>query len=282
MKTAQNLKLSLSNLFPTIMKTIIFSIVVLLVSGLNLQGQEPQTQPLPDTLSNFAYNTGEFLKYKVSYGFINGGTALLSITEKKYQGKTVHYAKAYAKTTGLVDNLFKVRDIYESYMDPVNGLSMKSIRNVKEGGYTDYNEVIFDQKGNKVTTTKSGVKKVPKSMRDIIAAFYYLRRVDFSKMKNDQTILINTFFENDLYPMVLKYKGKENIKTKLGTIRCIKLVPIVITGGVFDDAEKDLTIWISDDKNHIPVKIEVDFLVGSFKIDLIAHTGLRNKLALKN
>ncbi|MBN2682547.1 MAG: DUF3108 domain-containing protein [Bacteroidales bacterium] len=280
MKTAQILKLPLSNYFSNLMKAMLLLVVVLFVTGLNIQGKAPENQPISDTLTNHAYHAGEFLKYKVYYGWLNGGTALLSLTEKQYNGKTVHHAKAYAKTTGMADNLFKVRDIYESYMEPVNGLSIKSIRNIKEGKYTDYNEVIYDQKGSKVTSTKSGVKKVPSSMRDIIAAFYYLRRVNFDKMKKDQTVLINTYFEDNLYPLNLKYKGKENIKTSLGTIKCVKLVPIVITGGVFDDAEKDLTIWISDDKNHIPVRIEVDFIVGSFKIDLIAHTGLRNTLAV--
>jgi hypothetical protein len=274
------LKSYLTNHFSNNMKTLIFAVLVLSLFGLNVQSKAPQTQPITDTLSNFAYHSGEFLKYKVYYGWLNGGTALLSLTEKQYQGKTVHYAKAYAKTTGVADNLFKVRDIYESYMDPKTGLSIKSIRNIKEGKYTDYNEVIYDQKGNKITSTKSGVKKVPPSIRDIIAAFYYLRRVNFNKMKTDQTILINTYFEDALYPMVLKYKGKENIKIGLGTVKCIKLVPLVITGGVFDDAENDLKIWISDDKNHIPIRVEVDFLVGSFKIDLMAHTGLRNTLAV--
>lgn len=280
-KTAQILNLVKRNKYSIIMKTLLLYLAVMLSTGMSFEASAPTSQSLPDTLSNNAYQSGEYLKYKMYYGWINAGTATLTLKEKVIGGKTIHFGRAYAKTIGMADQLFKVRDIYESYMDPKTGLSLKSIRNVREGNYKKYNEVLYNQSKNTVKSQLSGVKEVPNSIRDIIAAFYYFRRVNFDNMKSGEKVKLITYFEDKVYPLELKYKGTEDVKLKIGKINCIRLIPIVQTGGVFDDAEGDLTIWVSNDENKIPVRVEVDFLVGSFKVDLMSYSGLKNDLNIK-
>jgi len=46
------------------------------------------------------------------------------------------------------------------------------------------------------------------------------------------------------------------------------------------DAEKDLTVWISDDKNHIPISIEAKLFVGSARMDIQEIKGIANPLAI--
>ena len=74
--------------------------------------------------------------------------------------------------------------------------------------------------------------------------------------------------------MYIHYMGKETIKTKYGKFNAIKLKPLLLKESVFDGGEK-MTIWITDDANHIPVRIESPITVGNIKIDLMHYENLK-------
>ena len=73
--------------------------------------------------------------------------------------------------------------------------------------------------------------------------------------------------------MNIKYLGKEKIKSKVGWINCIKFRPMLAEGRVFKEQE-DMTIWVSDDKNRVPVRVQTNILVGSIKMDLVSYENL--------
>ena len=50
-------------------------------------------------------------------------------------------------------------------------------------------------------------------------------------------------------------------------------------GRVFKEKE-DMTVWISDDKNRLPVRVQTNILVGSIKMDLVDYQNLKNEPAL--
>jgi hypothetical protein len=69
------------------------------------------------------------------------------------------------------------------------------------------------------------------------------------------------------------------VKTKYGKFNAIKLKPLLLKGSVFDGGEK-MTIWVTDDANHIPVRAESPIVVGSVKIDLMQYENLKYPLAV--
>ena len=73
--------------------------------------------------------------------------------------------------------------------------------------------------------------------------------------------------------MKIKYLGKEEIETDLGEFNCLKFRPIVEKGRVFKE-EEDMTLWISDDANKVPIRLETDLLIGSIKLDLVKFKNL--------
>jgi len=93
---------------------------------------------------NQPYLPGEKINYQIRYGVVNGGIATLEIKDGYWDGVPVWHAIVSGQTTGFADALYKVRDIYESYIDPSTDLPLFSIRNVSEGKYRKYNEVVFD------------------------------------------------------------------------------------------------------------------------------------------
>jgi len=86
------------------------------------------------------------------------------------------------------------------------------------------------------------------------------------------------FLDNKVFNMYIHYIGKETIKTKYGKFNAIKLKPLLLKGNIFDGGEK-MTVWITNDANHIPVRIESPIVVGNVKIDLMHYENLRYPLA---
>ena len=85
------------------------------------------------------------------------------------------------------------------------------------------------------------------------------------------------FLDNELYNMYIRYLGKETIKTKYGKFKAIKFKPLLLKGSIFEGGEK-MTVWVSDDANHLPLRIESPISVGSVKIDMMEYSNLRYPL----
>ncbi|OFX82800.1 MAG: hypothetical protein A2W99_14140 [Bacteroidetes bacterium GWF2_33_16] len=238
------------------------------------------TKPIgsQNNASKSAFIPGETLKYIAYFGLINAGTATLHIKDSVYLGENVFHAIAEAKTIGLANKLYKVRDIYESLFDTLSGLPYFSIRNIREGGYKYYNEVQFFHDENKLISKKSGEKDVPENILDMLSAFYYMRNAMFNKIKKvGDAVVLDTYFADEIFPLKMRYVGDEKVKTKMGKFIAMKFSPVVEPGRVFD-SEDDVTIWISKDKNYIPLQIRIDLVIGSIKCDLIEYSGLKHEL----
>ena len=108
-------------------------------------------------------------------------------------------------------------------------------------------------------------------------AIYYLRNIDFNKYKPEEKIPFNLFLDNQVYNVYIKYLGKETVKTQYGTFNAIKFKPLLLKGTIFEGGEK-MTVWVSDDPNHIPLRIESPIVVGSVKVDMMQYRNLRYPL----
>lgn len=229
--------------------------------------------------------SGEVLKYRIHYGLLNAGTASLTTLKTTYQGQPHFYVKGYGKTTGAVRAFFKVEDHYESFINYNTGLPSYYVRNVKEGGYTQHFQTVFNHNNqtllltDKEKNTTSTVNSV-KGVQDMLSAFYYLRSLDDSDLKVGTTKKLNVWIDDEMFPFQLKVVGTENVKTKYGYINCLKIVPQVISGRVFKDKE-GVTLWVSNDKNHVPISVKAELAVGSLKADLDSYSNVKYPLVFK-
>ncbi len=232
-------------------------------------------------IENTAFQTGETIKYNVKYGLIKGGEASMSINLIPVGYSYAYHVKAVARTTGVIAGFVKIRDIYESMIDIETGYPIKAIRNIREQKYTYYNEVLFDRKKNVVVSLKSGEHKVPPNTLDILSAFYYARRYLFkNKLKKNDIINMVTFFDDEIFLLKIRFKKIEKVKTRFGKIKCMKFVPVIEKGSSFKK-ESDLRIWVSNDKNFIPVRIRVDLPVSQIKVEIIDFSGTKNISQMK-
>lgn len=242
--------------------------IILLLFSLNTQSQN-------ETLS---FQRGEFLKYKIQYGLINAGIATVELKESNEKSDTLMHTVAKGWTTGMVHFLFPVLDIYESYFTETGLQPNHFIRKIDEGGYTQDKELFFDFNAHQVKEINHKKNKeksffIQNDVQDMLSSFYYMRRVDFTGLKESDSISINMFFDGKMNPIKLMILSRETIKTNFGKIKTIKIRPLVQKGRVFKD-EENVTLWISDDENKIPVKIKASLLVGAAKAELIEYNGL--------
>jgi len=224
-----------------------------------------------DQLSNF--NTGEKLEYKVHYGIIDAGKAYLEI--KKSNTEQYRF-KAFGKSTGLFNLFFKVRDRYESIVDKESLQPIHFYRDVREGNYKKKETVFFNYDLSQAETSRDTIA-LPEVTQDILSSFYYFRSQQFDSLKIGDKIPLQIYLDDEFMETEIFFLGRDTIKTKFGHIPCKKWAPNLEMGRVFDD-KQGMTIWVSDDINSVPLRVETKVLVGSIKMDLIKYKNLSSPL----
>lgn len=209
--------------------------------------------------------------------YIKAGEASIVNKVERLNGKPVFHITAEGKTTDKYDWIFKVRDRYESYIDTATMEPLKFVRNISEGGYKHYENITFNRVA-KTAVTDKGVFKLPDCVQDVISAVYSARNINFDAYKKEDKIPFKMFLDNEVYDMYIRYLGKEDIKTKFGKFRAHKFKPLLVKGNIFEGGEK-MTVWVSDDPNHIPLRLESPIIVGSVKMDMMGYSSLRYPLS---
>jgi hypothetical protein len=231
-------------------------------------------------IKNLAFQAGEEISYTVYYAvaglYIDAGNALFTNTLEKINNKPVYHISGVGKTNPSYDWIYKVRDKYETFIDTATMQPLKFLRNVDEGGYKKYENITFNRNANTAVTTE-GVFKVPDCIQDVLSAVYYARNIDFSKSQPNDKIPFTMFLDNEVFNMYVRYLGRETVKTKYGKFRAIKFKPLLIKGTIFQGGEK-MTVWVSDDANHVPLRIESPIVVGKVKVDMMSSKNLRYPL----
>jgi len=233
------------------------------------------------SIRNSAFKAGERISMTVYYAvagvYVNAGTATFTNILETLNNKPVYHIIGDGKTNSSYDFLYKVRDRYETYIDTMTMQPLKFIRNVNEGGYKKYQNVTFNKTAS-TAVTNDGVFKVPTCVQDVVSAVFYARNVDFSSLQPNDKINFSMFLDNEVFNMYIRYLGQETIKTKYGKFRTHKFKPLLIKGTIFEGGEQ-MIVWVSDDMNRIPVRIESPISVGKVKIDMMSHENLRYPLS---
>jgi len=222
----------------------------------------------------YPFQNGEQLEYKIHYGPIDAGKASLKVV--KEEGN--YWFIAEGKSTGFFNLFFKVRDSYESIIDANSLCPIHFNRSVREGSYKKKENVFFNQLSHQAESTRDTIS-LPENHQDILSVFYYLRSQNLDKFQPGDTIAIQVYLDDEFMSSNLSYVGRDTLKTKFGRISSTLWAPQLELGRVFDE-KYGMKIWVSDDENKIPLRVETKILVGSIKMDLTAYRGLKKPLKL--
>lgn len=228
-------------------------------------------------LKNTAFKEGEKITYKIYYTlagvYVEAGEVIFSCNLEQLNDKPVYHLRASGTTLPFYDHFYKVRDHYDSYTDTETLRPFQFTRNIREAGTKKYENIRFNHTAN-TAITDSGVLKVDPCIQDVLSAIYYLRNVKFTDIKPGDKIPFTIILDSRIYHVYIRYLGKEIVKTKYGRFHAIKFKAMLIKGTLFAEGEK-MTVWVSDDSNHLPLRVESAIVVGSVKADMMDFQNLR-------
>ena len=232
---------------------------------------------------NTAFKEGEVLSYRLHYGIMDAGTAILEVKPEvmDISGRKVYHVVGNGFSKGTFDWFFKVRDRYETFIDKDAMVPWMFVRRVDEGGVKFSQDYIFNHYTKKVDVGGGEKFDVPVGIQDMLSSFYAARNIDFTNAKEGDIFSLTSFMDKELWPVKIRYIGKETIETAIGKFSCLCFCPIVQKGRVFK-REDDLKVWITDDKNHIPLRAQAKILVGSIKMDIVTASNLANETSKVN
>lgn len=245
-----------------------YTIILLLISA------SVFAQP---TIKDIPFSVGEWLKFELHYGALTAGYSSLEV--KKDSVTDTYLVEGKGWTVGMFKWFFKVDDNYKTYLNRETLLPEHFKRNVNEGGYTIRREIDFNRDIDSATVydlkrdVDTTIATTPYS-GDMISSFYYARTFSADTLKVNDLLPFDVFMDNEIFKFDLKFLGREIIDTKFGKIKCLKFSPRVQGGRVFKDDESVL-LWVTDDRNKIPIRIKSALRVGSVKVDLDAFKGLK-------
>ncbi|MDR3351080.1 MAG: DUF3108 domain-containing protein [Prevotellaceae bacterium] len=268
--------------------------ILLFTASVAFAQQDTACMPVREfTDEQLPFRENERLTIVANYkwGIINTdvGEATMMLTKEKFRDTTYFYARAYAKTYRFYDTFFMVRDVYEARFLVSNLRPLYFHRNVSEGGYTIKNTCVFNTASyaihasvqRKTGPAKDTVLPGKSCTFDFVSLFYNSRNLDFDHFTPGRIIPISFVVDEELYHIYYRYIGKEVKKISgLGKFNCIKIAAKPVAGEVFD-GKNEISIWISDDKNHIPLLIETPVIVGKVSARLSKYANLKHPLSSK-
>jgi len=247
---------------------------ILIVTFLIISVQQSIAQELTK-MSEPVFKAGEQLSYKLKYGYFTAAEGDLRVenTNIKYNGRPAFHIIVEGKTAGTFDVFYKVRNRYESYIDQQTLLPYFYAENRHEGSWKHSDKVSFDHETNKITANR-GTYPYTGKIFDFVSAYYFARTIDVSKMHVGDKFELKYFLDDGINSLGITYVGKERVTCSMGTFNCLKFNPTIIPGRIFKKNSK-LYLWITDDNNRIPVKAQVEVVVGSITMDLTGAKGLK-------
>lgn len=199
-------------------------------------------------------------------------TSILNTTKKSY----LHLSLS-AETFSKWDSFFKIRDLYESYVNPVTLKPSLYNRSIYEGGYYKTEKYIFNLDGKSINST-SQVKRFPVSKQvvrigansvDAVTLIYKLRTVNFNALRVGQVLPMIMIFDDKEFKVYIKYLGVQTISTSVfGRKSCFKL-SISANSNKLKGRDRNL-IWLTDDARKIPVLIQFSIPVGTGELKLVS------------
>jgi hypothetical protein len=269
------------------MKTLIYSSLVFLQITLlfpSLLAQKTGGGAAEPTrfrsIEQNAFGVGEELIFDVNYGFITAGQAMMTIPRYSWQkGRKCYEVQFLVKSKPLFDHLYYVRDRYETHIDAEGLFPWKFTQRIREGKYKRDFSARFDHEGQKAYTTE-GEYPLPPFTQDVLSAFYYMRSVDFSRLRPGQKMELQNFYKDTTYTLTVVYHRKETVKVGAGTFRTIVLEPIMEEGGLFK-ASGRILVWLTDDERRIPVQVDAEIPIGSITSELIEYKGINGPIRAK-
>jgi hypothetical protein len=251
------------------MKRSVLMLICLLAPAAALSGVEAPAQAKKEMAVPF--KAGEVLEYDIGWSsYLTAGTATVSVKEKKPSYNSVaYYIVAEGQPTPLLSKLYTLYYKADTLIDVYSLLPQRGSLYVREGKRQRMKTTTFNQPSKTAkyeVQTATNVQRdlsLPAFTQDALSALFVLRSIP---MKPGEKFNMPVTDAGDVYKVQMQIGAVEPIKTGIGTVNGLKIVPVVTsTKGT---PPRGLALWLSDDARRLPLKIEAQLGVGKFTVTL--------------
>lgn len=263
--------------------TFILSVLFLHI-GINAEAQ--------CKIENTYFDVGEDLSYDLyfKYGLINmkAGVSSLRVTSENYKGNNAYKMTLLAESVGAARKFFKLEDTLVCYTTK-DLVPLAFLKKAHEGDEHTQEEVSYDYNGKNVNIKTKRVRNnilrfdetltANSCLYDMVSIVFYARTLDYSNMNPGDVKRVSFLSGRDKENMEIEYHGIEvmqaNDKKKY---ECIKLV-LNISSEAFDNKKEAMRVYITNDKNRMPIRLDSKLKIGATQAILKSYKG--NKYPVK-
>jgi hypothetical protein len=240
---------------------------------------------------SFPFQNGEELNYDIHYKY---GLVMLKAGSARYRIQTANYGKQAAfrssldfKTTSFFDKIYKIRDTLTSYISTPQLIPLYNSRIVNEGD-THYTEKLFIRKSGAAYSEVRVLREKRKEIKvdtilsannagyDLLNIFIFVRALDYSQLNSENPIMTTTFLGQNKVNIIIRYQGQSVIEKGSNTKYKALKFSIDIADEVFNTSKNSMEVWISDDKNRLPIKLKAKLKIGAAEADLSSYKNLKH------
>lgn len=233
------------------------------------------------------FKAGESLKYSIGYQlmgvWVGAGDVTFTIEEEELWGKDCYKFTGFGTTYARYDWFFKVRDTYSTYADQNDLRPYRFTRDVSEGGFYYREDNIYRYSDSLVYSVLK-VKEKPLQLDtfplrensfDVLSLVYESRSIDFDSKRIGDRISVRMVIDRETHDIFLRYLGTDTYDhDDFGEIECYIFSPLLVVGSIFKAGE-GMKVWVSKDRNRIPIYIESEIRVGTIRSELLEYSGLK-------
>lgn len=240
-------------------------------------------------VDNESFDSGEKLEFTGYYnwGFlwVNAGKVKIDVAEVKYQGKPAYKIKGSARNAKAFEVFFKLRDTLKTVIDKNTLAPYMLDRITNEADYHTRHVYSYNYPDGKI---QAHIKKNNKKqenfeitldgcVNNIMSVLYYARNIDYDNLKEGDKVPLKMLVDGKISDVEIRYRGTGKAKIKNGKkFECYKITPVLPNGTMFEGGD-GMIVWLSKDKNRIPIMVEAKIKVGSVKGILTNYSGLRHQ-----
>ena len=210
------------------------------------------------------FKVGEHLTYTLQFNIIKMGHGYLSVEAKDTISSIPSYhVKFQAKTSKFADNIYRVRDYIDIWLNTSELKTIKLVKQLNEGNYHKKYNTSIDY-NNSIAIINNDTLKIAGAVRDPYSLLYYFRTIP---LEIGQILDFTALDNKKLTDFQVIIDGKETVKTPAGTFPCIIIKPFR-EGKTLLKNDGDMKIWLSDDELRLPVQIQIKLKFGSMLLQL--------------
>lgn len=243
-----------------------------------------QNAPVP-------FQDGEELNYDIHYKYglvmVKAGSARYAVNTITFNNQPSYRTTLNFKTSSFFDKIYKIRDTLTSYVNDPKLVPLYHYRVLNEGD-THFTEKLFVRKHSSTYSEVRVIREKNKEVKldtilnannlgyDILNVFVFARTLDYPKLETGRSFRITTFVGKRKSNIIVRYAGQAVIDKGNNVKYRAQKLNVDIADEVFNASKNSMEIWISDDKNRIPIKIKAKLKIGSAEADLASYKNLKN------